>query len=173
MKNIRLYIPKVEEYWYEEKVEKDPLSMHYNAGYDVDYFGYHYDTGCIDFPEERWQEVYQKRKKEKKYFAYIKDLTLGQFVGYVDYNYDSKEKKYYCGVLIEAKHRGKGYSKIALQLLCQEAKKNGIRELYDNFEINRPFTLKIFESVGFKVIKKEVWKKFGEDVEGVVVGIKL
>ena len=26
MKNISLYVPKIEDYWYEEKVEKDPLS---------------------------------------------------------------------------------------------------------------------------------------------------
>lgn len=173
MKDIQLHVPSIEEYWYEEKVESDPLSMHYNAGYDVDYFGYHYDTGCIDFPKERWSEVYHKRIKEKCYFAYIKDLTLGQFVGYVNYQYDTQEKKYFCGILIEAKYRGMGYAKTALHLLCVEAKKNGIEALYDNFEINRPFTLDVFESVGFKVIKKEVWKKFGKDVEGVIIGIKL
>ena len=53
MKNIELYIPKLEDYWYEEKLESDPLTMSYNAGYDVSYYGYHYDTGCIDFPEGR------------------------------------------------------------------------------------------------------------------------
>ena len=32
MKNISLYIPKLEDYWYEAKVQSDPLSMDYNAG---------------------------------------------------------------------------------------------------------------------------------------------
>ena len=41
-KNISLYIPTLEDYWYEQKVQSDPLSMDYNAGYDVSYFGYHY-----------------------------------------------------------------------------------------------------------------------------------
>ena len=48
MKRLNLYVPKLEDYWYEEKIESDPQSMSYNAGYDVNYDGYHYDTGCID-----------------------------------------------------------------------------------------------------------------------------
>lgn len=50
------------------------------------------------------------------------------------------------------KYRGKGYSKESLKLLCDTARSNGIKELYDNFEIDRGNTLKIFESVGFKVV---------------------
>ena len=53
MNNICLYIPKLEDYWYEEKIKSDPLSMSYNSGYDVSYYGYHYDTGCIDFPDRK------------------------------------------------------------------------------------------------------------------------
>jgi ASC-1-like (ASCH) protein len=72
-KKLELYMPGVEDYWYEQKIQADPLSMDYNAGYDVSYYGYHYDTGCIDFPEERWKETYEKRIRENRYFAYIKD----------------------------------------------------------------------------------------------------
>ena len=46
-----------------EKLQSDEDTMSYNAGYDVSYFGYHYDTGCIDFPESRWQEMFEKRVK--------------------------------------------------------------------------------------------------------------
>ena len=60
-RNISLYIPRLEDLWYEAKLQSDPNTMSYNAGYDVSYFGYHYDTGCIDFPKERWEEVYDKR----------------------------------------------------------------------------------------------------------------
>ena len=48
-----------------KKIQSDPLSMDYNAGYDVSYFGYHYDTGCIDFPKEKWEETYNNRIKNK------------------------------------------------------------------------------------------------------------
>ena len=171
MKNIELYVPKLEDYWYEAKVESDPESMSYNAGYDVSYYGYHYDTGCIDFPESRWEEVYNKRIRENRYFAYIKDIDINEYVGYV--NYQLVDEKWECGIVIEAKFRGKGYAKAALKLLCEEAKNNGITELYDNFEIDRDNTLDLFKSVGFEVVKEETWKKFNKDVKGVLVKIVL
>ena len=173
MKNICLYIPKLEDYWYEAKIQSDPQSMSYNAGYDVSYYGYHYDTGCIDFPEDKWKEIYNKRINDNKYFAYIKDNNLNTFVGYVNYHYNKSDDRYECGVLIESKYRGKGYSKIALQLLCDEARKNGIKELYDNFEINRGNTLNVFKQVGFEVVEKQTWKKFGKDIDGALVRIIL
>ncbi len=52
MKNIELVIPKLNQYSYEQKLESDPKTMSYNAGYDVSCLGYHYDTGCIDFPKK-------------------------------------------------------------------------------------------------------------------------
>ena len=59
---LTLYIPELKDYWYEKKLNEDPDTMSYNAGYDVSYQGYHYDTGTIDFPEENWQKTYDKRK---------------------------------------------------------------------------------------------------------------
>ena len=173
MKNIELYVPKIEDYWYEEKIVKDEKTMNYNAGYDVNYYGYHYDTGCIDFPKERWKEVYNKRIRENRYFAFIKDNDLNKFVGYVNYQYNKSEDRYECGILIEYRYRGKGYSKQALKLLCDVAKNNGIKELYDNFEIDRENTLDVFKSVGFEIINKQILKKFSKDVEGVIVKIIL
>lgn len=173
MHNISLYIPELKDLWYEEKLQSDPETMSYNAGYDVSYYGYHYDTGCIDFLESRWEEVYNKRIKENKFFAYIKDNDLNEFIGYCNYHYNKNENRYECGVLIDSKYRGKGYSSDALNLLCDTARSNGIKELYDNFEIDRGNTLKLFESVGFKVVRKTTWKKFGKEVNGVEVKIEL
>ncbi len=173
IKNICLYIPKLEDYWYEEKIESDPLTMSYNAGYDVSYYGYHYDTGCIDFESDRWKVTYDKRINENKYFAYIKDNDLNEFIGYVNYQYNKNDNRYECGILIESKYRGKGYSTQALKLLLDEAKKNSIKELYDNFEIDRSNTLNLFKKVGFKVEEYQTWKKFNKDVKGVLVKIIL
>ena len=169
MKNIKLYIPKIEDYWYEEKIEKDENTMNYNAGYDASYYGYHYDTGCIDFPEDRWKDTYNKRINENRYFAYIKDNDIDEFVGYVNYQYNRNENRYECGILIEYKYRGQGYSKEALKLLCASAKENDIKELYDSFEIDRDNTLDVFQSVGFEIIEYQTWKKFDKDVKGVLV----
>lgn len=173
MKNISLYIPKLEDYWYEQKVQSDPLSMSYNAGYDVSYYGYHYDTGCIDFPEERWEGSHNKRISENRYFAYIKDNALNEYIGYVNYHYNKNENRYECGIVIESKYRGKGYSKQALTLLCDVAKSNGIKKLYDNFEIDRQHTLNIFQSVGFEIVEEQTWKKFNKMVKGVLVRKRL
>jgi RimJ/RimL family protein N-acetyltransferase len=173
MKNICLYIPELDDYWYEEKIQSDPLTMSYNAGYDVSYYGYHYDTGCIDFPEEKWQEKKEKRKKDNSYFAYIKDKDIDSFVGYVNYQYNIDEDRYECGIVIEHQFRGKGYAKKALELLCNVAKKNGVKELYDNFEIDRGNTLDLFKSVGFEVVKEQSWKKFGKNAKGVLVRKEL
>ncbi len=171
--NLSLYIPKLEDYWYEEKIESDPLSMSYNAGYEVSYFGYHYDTGCIDFPKERWKDSYKKRNEENRYFAYIKDNNTNEFVGYVNYHFNKSEDRYDCGIVIESIYRGKGYSKKALKLLCDVARRNGIKELYDNFEIDRGNTLELFKQVGFEVVEEYTSKKFGKDVKVVLVKIKL
>lgn len=169
MKNIELIIPSLEEYYYEKQVNEDPLSMDYNAGYNVSYYGYHYDTGCIDFPKERWQEVYNKRIKENKYFAYIKDIDTNNYVGYVNYQYNKENNRYECGILIEEKHRGKGYSYPALLKLCKVAFDNNIEELYDNFESSRKEALKTFKKVGFKVVEETSWKKFDKEVDGVII----
>ena len=37
MGRLELYIPKIEDYWYEEKIQSDPKTMSYNAGWDVSY----------------------------------------------------------------------------------------------------------------------------------------
>ena len=173
MNRLELYIPKLEDYWYEQRVNEDPKSMSYNAGYDVSYYGYHYDTGCIDFPKERWEISYNRRIKEKRFFAYLKDVKLGIYVGYVNYQYNKEDNRYECGIVIEDKYRGCGYGREGLVLLCSDASKNGIKELYDNFEKDRGTTLKLFNSVGFKVYEEMTWKKFNKDVLGVIVRKKL
>ena len=104
--------------------------MSYNAGYDVSYSGYHYDTGCIDFDKDKWLEKYNKRKDKNTFFAYIKDVNLNKYVGYVNYNYNNEENRYECGIVIESKYRGCGYSKLALTLLLKQAFSNGIEVLY-------------------------------------------
>jgi len=171
MDNITLYIPKLTDYWYEEKLLADPETMNYNAGYDVTYEGYHYDTGCIDYSKCKWLASFEKRQKENIFYAYLKvDDT---FVGYVNYHFNTSVNRYECGIVIEASKRGMGYAKIGLRLLIDEAKSNGIETLYDNFEKDRGNALGIFKSLGFEVVKECTWKKFNKDVKGVIIKIVL
>ena len=122
---LKLIIPELKDYWYEQKLQSDPNTMDYNAGYDVSYEGYHYDTGCIDFPEEKWEATYNRRIAENRYFAYIKDLTTNEYVGYVNYH-NCSDGTTGCGLVIESIHRGKGYAKPALELLIKEADRKSV-----------------------------------------------
>ena len=135
---IFLKEPSLEEYWYKQKVLSDPDAMSYNAGWKVSYGGYHYDTGCIDFPEEKWKKDFTRRKEPDRYFAYVVRKEDNQFVGYVNFHFNENDKRYNCGVLIEPQYRGKGYGKEALKQLCEKAfNEYGIEALYDSFEEER------------------------------------
>ncbi|MBQ9448436.1 MAG: GNAT family N-acetyltransferase [Acholeplasmatales bacterium] len=169
MPNLSLYVPKIEDYWYEQELLSDPLTMSYNAGYDVSYAGYHFDTGCIDFPLNRWEEAYDKRVRFNKYFAYLRDDEANIYVGTVNFQYNPNDDIYECGIVIEAKYRNQGFAKIGLELMFEEARKEGIKELYDNFEVDRGHTLELFKSVGFEVYKLTTWKKNNKYVQGVIV----
>lgn len=168
MKNIELVVPRINEYSYAKKLENDPKTMSYNAGYKVSYNNYHYDTGCIDFSLTSWQKKYNKKDS---YFAYIKDCENNKYIGYVNYQYDPNRKIYTCGILIEYIHRSKGYAKDALRLLVKEAYKNGVKYLYDSFEKNREYALKTFLDVGFEVHKETTWQKFNHIESGVILKI--
>ena len=92
-------------------------------------------------------------------------------VAYVNYQYDKDEDIYDCGILIEDKYRGKGYSKPALKLLIKEANKNNIKYLYDTFEKSREKALKLFLDVGFEIYEKTTANKFNKEVECVIIRI--
>ena len=62
MKNIMLVIPKKNEYSYKEKLESDAKTMSYNAGYEVTYNGYNYNTGCIKFNKDNWNSLLNNEK---------------------------------------------------------------------------------------------------------------
>lgn len=172
MHDLVLIKPELKDYWYEQKLNEDKDTMSYNAGYDINIEGYDYDTGIILFPKERWRVLYDKRKNNNRMFYYIKDNKIDEFIGYCNYQYDNDAKRYECGIVIEASKRGKGYSKEALKLLLLDAFKNKVDTLYDNFEIDRKGTLKLFLDVGFKIDKETKWKKFGKMTDGVIVKIE-
>lgn len=55
MKNIKLIKPSFNDLWFRSQCLSDPKTMNYNAGYDVEYAGYDYNTGCIEFNKDKWQ----------------------------------------------------------------------------------------------------------------------
>ena len=168
---IKLVIPKLEDYWYEQKVLSDEKTMSYNAGWDVNYYGYHYDTGCIDFPESKWKEKYNDRKNnENIFFAYVLDEELNKYIGYVNYRIN-EDNECHIGVLIEDKYRGKGYGIKALKLLCSMAFRHNIDKVYDSIEYSRNKTRDMFKKIGFIDEREETYKRFGKEGKGSVLSL--
>ena len=164
MKNVELYIPKVEDLWFRQECMSDPDTMNYNAGYDVSYFGYNYQTGCIDFPKEIWKSWHEEKiTNENFYYAYILDLDSKKFVGYLNFNKNPETKKATMGIVINSKYRGMGYMRPAMDLLFKEAKKKGVSCLIDTVPSSRENALKVFFDKGFVKTEEFFGKKFNKD----------
>ena len=171
----KLYLkqPNIDDLHYRQKWMQDYKTMEYNAGYDLELNGYDKATGIISKTNEEMQTWYDNwiNKEPNKYFAYIYTNNIKEPVGEVYYYLDNG--KYNMGILIQNKYRGKGFSKNSLELLCEVAKQNGIKELYDTFESDRMNVIRIFKNLGFKVVSKEFVKKFDKDVETITMKIEL
>lgn len=171
IKNIKLYIPKLKDLWFRQQVMEDDKSMEYNAGYKVNFQGYHYDTGCIDFPESKWNEWITNLKNDPNFFyAYILDKETNKFVGYLNFKKD-KNNSASMGIVIKYEFQGNGYMRPALNLLIKKAKQNGVKKLIDSVPSTRKNALKVFFDVGFKKVDSYYTKKF--DKEELVYSIEL
>lgn len=134
---IKLYKLNIDELWFKEKMMNDENIMSYNHG-------------TIAFPESKWDSWYQRWMREDKHFySYICDDDT--FVGEVAYCLDLEREIYITDVVVYAPYRGKGYGKQGLSLLCENAKNNGVMELYDDIAIDNP-SINLFLKHGFKEV---------------------
>lgn len=156
MKNINLYIPKETELDFAKNLLKDPATMAYNKGYDLDFPGYDKETGTITHDRaywEKWYDLYFTNPGEY-FYAYIYDQDLKVFVGDINFH-PSKLNPHTrdIGIVIKDEFRGQGYGKIGLRLLIKKAFSfDSIRALANNFEKERAIALKIHLDLGFKII---------------------
>ena len=162
MKNVELYVPALSDFWFRQQCLADSQTMSYNAGYNVEYYGYNYQTGCIDFPKSKWQEFEAKLKNPNFYFAYIVDKDKNCFVGYINYNLNPDTGKATMGVVVKSEFRGQGYMRPVLRLLIEKAKEANAKCLTDTIPTNRVGALKVFTEFGFKVTREYVTQKFNE-----------
>ena len=120
---LSLHMPGVRDMDYRQRILAQPETMSYNAGQALDAEGYDVATGCIDFPMTDWRfwrDVWLWREPSR-YSAYVRDDETGAFVGEVVLRQEGEPGCYEMGVVIEACHRGKGYSTEAMALLLDVA----------------------------------------------------
>ena len=168
MPNIYLKVPSIDELHYRQEWMKDPKTMSYNAGYDMDLKGYDKEKGTITKTDEEMITWYNNwvNKEPDKYFAYIYDENITEPIGEVYYYLDNGIHN--MGIVIQDKYRGKGYSYNALLELEKVAfEKNNISELSDMIPLDRIGAIKTFKKAGF--VHTELEKKelvFGKESIG-------
>ncbi len=136
---IELYTPTIEDLWFKAQMMSDEQTMSYNYAYG----------GTISFPKDRWAEWYDRwitNHNGKRFYRYIKENDT--FVGEVAYRFDEARQMNIADVIIYAPYRGKGYGHKGLLLLCESAKKNGVKELYDDIAIDNS-SVALFLKCGF------------------------
>lgn len=141
MNVIRLYKPALEELTYRQKLIADEATMAYNRKWG----------GTIDWPRDKWAP-WAKRwliSDEKLYFyRYILDAESGEYVGEAAFRYDEEYGMHVISIIVEAKHRGKGYGKAALSNLIKAAKQMHITCLCDDIAVDNP-SIGMFRQFGF------------------------
>ena len=136
---LELVVPALEDMWFREKLLADEETMSYNHAWG----------GTIPFPQENWRDWYDYwvvNHEGRRYYRYLKDEQ--GFVGEIAYHYDPEYDGYVANVLVYSEYRGRGYGAQGLALLCDAAKENGIRILYDDIAIDNPAIL-LFLKQGF------------------------
>ena len=136
---LELITPTLEDMWFRESLMADEETMSYNHAWG----------GTIPFPKEDWEDWYDywvANPENERFYRYLKDEN--GFVGEIAYHYDSEYDGYVANVIVLAKHRRKGYGARGLELLCEEAKANGIAALYDDIAIDNT-AIRLFLKQGF------------------------
>ena len=157
MNRLELHVPTIEELDYRQRIMSDPKTMSYNKGYDLDFDGYHKDTGCIDFPESEWLDWYEYFVgcEPERFYAYARRKEDGVFIGEVNVH-KSSDEDYDMGILIEAKYRGQSYSREALNLLLKHSfEEMGVKAVHNVFEEERDAAMKVHLDCGFREVRRE------------------
>ena len=156
---LTLHVPSIREMDYRQKLLADPETMSYNAHQPWDADGYDAATGCIDFPIQDWRywrDVWLWREPSR-YSAYVMDEETGEFVGEACYFYDMETDAHSAGVIIEHRHRGKGYGTAALRLLAEHAfLQPEVDTLMVDLPLNRDAAVRMYLSAGF-------WEELSEN----------
>ena len=142
---LETVIPAYEELWFRQRMLSDEATMSYNHAWG----------GTISFPEEKWQAWYDYwivNHDNQRYYRYLKNEN-DDFVGEIAYHYDPEYHEYVADVIVLSEFRRKGYGSQGLEILCKEAKENGIFVLLDDIAIDNP-AINLFLKHGFSESKR-------------------
>lgn len=143
---LKLIKPEIGQLEYRQKLIADGDTMAYNAKWG----------GTIDFPPEKWEKWYERCLNDangKQFYRYVYSEEENCFVGEASYRYDEGYGEYIVNIIIEYKHRGKGYGREGLRLLMDAAKANGVAKLCDDIAADNP-SIALFKEMGFS----EEWR---------------
>lgn len=166
MGNVYLKIPTIDELHYRKDWMRDPKTMSYNSGFDMELKGYDKNTGTIMKTDEEMIKWYDNwmNKEPDQFFAYIFAESIEEPIGEVYYYLENGIHS--MGIIIQDKYRGNGYShKVLLELEKVAFEKNNINELSDFVPIDRIGAIKAFKKAGFihtELEKRE--KVFGKEI---------
>ena len=145
---LELYVPRLKDLWFYQKMLSDPATMAYNAPWFP-------PDGCIPFPESEWPAWHEKwiGREPERFYAYLRRKADGAFVGGVDFHHTPARGWWDMGVVIYAPERGRGYGKQGLELLLDRAfRVDGIARLHNEFETARDAAYRIHRAVGFREV---------------------
>lgn len=153
---LYLHIPSFEELEYKRKIMAQPDTMSYNRGYELKCYDYNNETGCFDFKKEYWKDWYTTwiSNEPKRFYAYLSLVESGEFIGDVCFHYQKSSNSHCIGIVLEAKHRGKGYCAEGLIRLAEKAFIDlNIDKLRNEIPAERESAIAGHKKAGFKEIE--------------------
>ena len=143
---LELYLPRLEDLWFHQRLLADPATMAYNAPWFP-------PDGCVPFPESAWAAWHERwmGQEPERFYAYLRRTSDGVFVGDVNFHRNPEQGWWDMGVLIFAPERGKGFGRQGLALLLDRAfRVAGIPRLHNDFETTRGAAWHIHKAAGFR-----------------------
>ncbi|MFO7895511.1 MAG: GNAT family N-acetyltransferase [Candidatus Cloacimonadales bacterium] len=156
MENLKLVVPSHEDLIYRQRLLSYPLTMSFNRGLDLDFAGYDKKTGCLDFSPSKWSRWYNTwiNNEPDRYYAYLGVESYQNPIGEVALRFDQANNTHIISLIIEAKHRGKGYGEQGLHLLLEKAFYDlDLEKVADQFPESRTASYRLFKQMGFEIVK--------------------
>lgn len=145
--------PRRDELAIREQWLADPGFMAYNAGWAVDFPGYHRDTGCVDFPPDAWDAWYDHwiGRGERDYW-FVQDSS-GQLVGHAHYRVEPADGRRvaHLGASVHPDHRGRGLGYATFAELVRRVEAAGVADVARNeLDAGRVAAIRIHRALGFR-----------------------